>query len=382
MEVHRGEQEGRACPWSLSPPAMLHCRNCGLPVRTELSTHFDPVPSALDDVLDVDWLSRALSVRHEGCRVSAVAVNGSRTTVASKHFIDVEFDDPGSPPAPRRLCIKAYFGESTARSRAGESEARFYRDCAPSTAIRIPACSYVGLDEGSGSSVLILEDLNAAGAIPLDAFHRFTPELSAATLRQLARRHAETWEDAALYDPWLAPRMLSISQHVSPEHLQGLLDRPRADGLSEATRSGTRVRAAMQAVGHMPEDSPRCMLHGDTHAGNIFDSTTGPGLLDWQLVQRGTWATDVAYHIGSVLETEDRRQSEWELLQCYLDCLGEFGVAAPAWESAVMAYRQHLAYGFFLWAMTQYTPEALTTATLQRLGHAVEDHGTFELLGV
>ena len=351
-------------------------------MRTELSPQFDPVPSALDDVLDVDWLSSALSVRHEGCRVSAVDVSGSRTTVASKHFVDVAYEDPGSPPAPRRLCIKAYFGENQARARAGESEARFYRDCAPSTATRIPACSYVGLDEGSGSSILILEDLNAAGATPLDALHRFTPELSAATLRQLARRHAETWEDAALYEPWLAPRMLSISQRVSSDHLQVLLDRPRADGLSEATRTGTRVWAAMQTVGHMPEDSPRCMLHGDTHAGNIFDSAAGPGLLDWQLVQRGSWATDVAYHIGSVLETEDRRRSEWDLLRGYLDCLGEFSVTAPSWESAVLAYRQHLAYGFFLWAMTQYTPEELTTATLQRLGQAVEDHGTFELLGV
>lgn len=351
-------------------------------MRTKLSPQFDPVPSALDTVLDVDWLGPALGVRHEGCRVRAVEVHGSRTTVASKHFIGVDFEHPGSPPAPRRLCIKAYFGESTALSRAGESEVRFYRDRAPATATRIPACSYVGLDEVSGSSILILEDLNASGATPLDALHRFTPELSAATLRQLARLHAETWEDPRLFEPWLAPRMLSISENVSSEHVQGLLDRPRADGLSEATRTGARVRAAMQAVGHMPEDSPRCMLHGDTHAGNIFDTEAGPGLLDWQLVQRGSWATDVAYHVGSVLETEDRRRSEWDLLRGYLDCLGEFGVTAPSWESAVMAYRQHLAYGFFLWAMTQYTPEELTTATLRRLGHAVEDHGTFELLGV
>jgi hypothetical protein len=48
----------------------------------------------------------------------------------------------------------------------------------------------------------------------------------------------------------------------------------------------------------------------------------------------------------------------------------------------VAAYKQHLAYGLFLWTMTQYTPEELTTITLQRLGHAVEDHGTFGLLRV
>jgi aminoglycoside phosphotransferase (APT) family kinase protein len=142
------------------------------------------------------------------------------------------------------------------------------------------------------------------------------------------------------------------------------------------------VRAAMQALGRLPEDSPRCMLHGDTHAGNVFATAAGPGLLDWQLIQRGTWATDVAYHIGAVLETEDRRRSEWDLLRDYLDSLGELGAPTPSWDSAVALYRQHLAYGFFLWAMTQFTPEELTTNTIRRLGHAVEDNGTFELLGV
>jgi len=351
-------------------------------VSTDVSRLFVQVPSSLDEVLEADWLSEALRSHHVGCVVRSAAVRDSRATVASKHFLTVDYRDPGSPPAPERLCVKAYFGEAHGRSRAGESEARFYRDCAPSTSTRIPACSYVGLDEGSGSSILILEDLNAAGATPLDALHRFTPELSAATLRQLAHLHAETWDNARLYESWLSPRMLSLAQNLSDDRLQELLDRPRGDGLSRAARTATRVRAAMRTLGGLPESSPSCMLHGDTHAGNIFDSTRGPGLLDWQLVQRGSWATDVAYHISSVLETDVRRQSEWDLLAGYLRCLGELGVPTPSWDSAVASYRQHLAYGLFLWSMTQFTTENLTAPTLQRIGLAVEDHATFELLGV
>jgi hypothetical protein len=350
-------------------------------MNTDPSLRFEAVPSNLDTVLDPEWLSSALRTHHTGCVVRSAAVRDSLTTVASKYFLMVDYDDPGSPPAPERLCVKAYFGENQALSRAGESEAHFYRDWAPTTGTRIPACSYVGLDD-SGSSILVLQDLWAAGATPLDALHRFTPELSAATLRELAQRHAETWEDTRLYEPWLAPRMLSISENVTAERLQELLDRPRGDGLSPTIRNGARVRAAMRALGRMPETSPRCMLHGDTHAGNVFHTEAGPGLLDWQLIQRGSWATDVAYHIGSVLETEDRRRSEWDLLRGYLQRLGELGVSEPAWESAVTLYKQNLAYGFFLWAMTQYTREELTTATLRRLGAAVEDNETFELLGV
>jgi len=338
-------------------------------MSAEPSRVFDHVPTNLDEVLDPEWLSTALRSRHAGCVVRSVTVRDSLSTVASKHFLIVDYDDRGSPAAPERLCVKAYFGDNRMLSRAGESEA-------------IPDCSYVGFEEDTGSSILILEDLWAAGATPLNALHHFTPELSAATLSQLALRHAETWEEPRLQEPWLAPRMLSLAENLSAERLQELLDRPRAEGLAPATRDGSRVRAAMQALGRLPEDSPRCMLHGDTHAGNVFLTEDGPGLLDWQLIARGSWATDVAYHIGSVLETEDRRQSEWELLRGYLACLGELGVTVPTWESAAMSYKQHLAYGLFLWAMTQFTPEELTTATLQRLGHAVEDHSTFELLGV
>ena len=354
----------------------------GVGVTTDLSHRFVPVPWRLDDILDADWLSEALRQRHPGCQVRSAAVRDTRATVASKHFLVVDFRDAGYPPAPLRLCVKAYFGEAQAHSRAGESEARFYRDVAPSTLTRIPACSYVGMEEDSGSSILILEDLSAAGATPLDALHHFTPELSAATLRQLAHLHAETWDDVRLCEPWLGPRISSLAQNLTNERLQELLDRPRGDDLSPATRSAARVRAAMTALGRLPQNSPQCMLHGDTHAGNIFDTEDGPGLLDWQLVQKGSWATDVAYHISSVLETDDRRQSEWDLLAGYLKCLGELGVKTPLWESAVMSYKQNLAYGFFLWAMTQFTPEELTTPTLRRIGRAVEDHATFELLGV
>jgi hypothetical protein len=345
------------------------------------SSSFDLVPYGRDQVLDPDWLGSALGVRHRGCQVAAVAVRHTRRTIASKLFLVVDYEDPGTPPAPTGLCVKGYFDEARTSSGAGYSEARFYRDLASSTRVRMPGCSYVGLDEATTSSVLVMEDVEAAGGRLLDALEPFGVELCAATLDQLARLHAASWEDAVLEEPWLAPRMGSLAASVPLEHLQSLLDRPRAEGLSAAVRDATRVRTAMEAVGRRTTTAVPCLIHGDTHSGNIYDATTGPGLLDWQLVQRGSWANDVAYHIGSVLEVEERRDSEWDLLAGYLGALRRQGAPAPPWEEAVTAYRAHLPYGLFLWSMTQYTAEPITTATLQRLGHAVEDHESFELLG-
>ncbi len=348
---------------------------------THASSSFDVVPDDDAQVLDPDWLGPALATRHDGCTVATVAVRTTRRTIASKLFLTVGYDDPGTPPAPSGLCVKAYFGEARHHGGAGYGEARFYLDVAAALDVRMPGCSYVGLENDSTTSVLIMEDVEASGGLLFDALRPFGVERCAATLDQLAGLHAAWWGAPQLEAPWLAPRMESLAQSVPLEHLQGLLDRPRAEGLSAAVRDATRVRAAMGAVGRRTAGTEHCLLHGDTHSGNVYDTAAGPGLLDWQLVQRGSWANDVAYHIGSVLEIDERRRVEWDLLAGYLEALGRHGVTPPTWDEAVTAYRAHLPYGLFLWSMTQFTPEPITTATLQRLGHAVEDHQSFELLG-
>ncbi len=45
--------------------------------------------------------------------------------------------------------------------RAYLREARFYRDIAPRSRIRTPRCYYAGIDEATGGSVLVMEDLDS-----------------------------------------------------------------------------------------------------------------------------------------------------------------------------------------------------------------------------
>ena len=52
------------------------------------------------------------------------------------------------------------------------------------------------------------------------------------------------------------------------------------------------------------EARPQFLVHGDAHAGNIFRTDRGSGLIDWQVLQRGTWAIDVAYHLCAVLPVD------------------------------------------------------------------------------
>ena len=89
------------------------------------------------------------------------------------------------------------------------------------------------------------------------------------------------------------------------------------------------------------------------------------------------------------LTTSDRRSRPRSVAGSNGICCAFTSVAWRTWGSLLRPgsrrrppTAQHLAYGLFLWAMTQFTPEELTTITLRRLGRAVEDHHTFELLGV
>jgi aminoglycoside phosphotransferase (APT) family kinase protein len=123
-------------------------------------------------------------------------------------------------------------------------------------------------------------------------------------------------------------------------------------------------------------------VHGDAHAGNIFRDPHGPGLIDWQLLQSGGWALDVAYHIAAVLPVEVVEVEERALLAHYLSEMAALGCAMPDAETAWRQYREAPAYGYYLWSITRRVDPAIIDVFVERLGKAVVRHDTFALLGV
>jgi hypothetical protein len=128
----------------------------------------------------------------------------------------------------------------------------------------------------------------------------------------------------------------------------------------------------------LADATPRCLLHGDAHVGNLYlDGAGDPCLLDWQLVQRGPWFVDVGYHIGCALAVEDRRAHEDELLEHYLRRVGVEGGEPPSLDDARAALGIGMVYGFFLWAITLKVHPTVIAAMLERLGTAVADHQAY-----
>jgi Phosphotransferase enzyme family len=170
-----------------------------------------------------------------------------------------------------------------------------------------------------------------------------------------------------MFESWGADKTRSI--------IAGNLHGSNGDGVPDALRDEHRLVDAYRAlIASDPGRAPWCVIHGDPHVGNLFvDAEDHPGLLDWQLVQRGAWSVDVGYHIASVLSVEDRRSAEDDLLRHYLDCLGSFGVEPPAWDYARPALRGGIVHGFFLWSITTKVEPAIIEILLRRLGTAAAD---------
>ena len=337
------------------------------------------VPTDLGTVLDPAWLSRALDDIDEGSRIVAVEEVGSSETLAQKVRFRVTVESADGARRTTAYCVKAHLDGSSGADLL--NEARFYRDLAPRLDVRMPRVYYTGIDDDADQAMIVMEDIVANGGRFLSAHSPYSLDTTRDTLGQLARLHAGTWGDEQLASlEWLAPRAAAIAQYVPNDVLQTLLDDGRSDGIAPALRDARNVSEAMlRTAAH----DATCVIHGDTQSGNAYlDPRERACWLDWQVVQLGNWATDVSYHIATVLDIEDRREHEAALLRHYLTELASFDVPVPPWDEGWDLYTRSFSYAYFLWAITRVSSREVVLIHIPRLAAALTDHDTFRRLGI
>ncbi|MGD9791902.1 MAG: phosphotransferase family protein [Acidimicrobiia bacterium] len=339
---------------------------------------FEPAPTSVEKIFTPAWLTEALGVVAPERIVDVRSVD-DYTTVLSKIRFEVDVVRGDGTRETRRYCLKGGFTERAAVADI-RIESRFLREVGPSLDVRMPVCRYGGIDETTGRCVFIMDDLVAEGVQWLNSQFRYTPELAAQALTQLAILHASTWGADKLRDfEWLIGTGPSVA-FMPLERLQSNMDDGRSDALPSELRDAARIASAVGRVA--PPSEHVCVVHGDPHSLNIYLDREGrPCLLDWQLAHVGHWAIDVAYHIAVVLDIETRRAHERELLQGYLADLRRLGVDAPSFEDAWADMGRYLIYGFFLWNVASATPRVDIIEHVPRLGTAMLDHATLEKLG-
>ena len=341
------------------------------------------VPATLEAALDPAWLTEALASVSGGRAVTGVETVEVIRTVATKVRFSVTLDGLAESQA---FCAKGLLDVDAGTSKGGSTmirEADFYTRVGPKVAVNTPICVAAITDREAQQGIVVMRDLIAAGARFCSALEPFSADQAAASLEQLAALHA----GRAMLDtmPWITPRVGDLAQmkYISVETLQELLSGKRGEGLSDAVKNAERLGAGMRALAERDATRPQFLVHGDAHAGNIFRHADGrTGLIDWQLLQRGGWALDLAYHVNAVLPVEIAEREERKLLDHYLTVMSGLGCDLPEREEAWRQYREAAIYGFYLWSITRRVDPPIIEMFVGRLGRAVERHGSHALLGV
>jgi hypothetical protein len=340
------------------------------------------VPNTVAEALDPAWLSQALAGVSGGRAVTAVEQVEYIKTMATKVRFTVTFDGSDEPLA---LCIKGLLDIDEGNASLGSTcvaEADFYCSIAPYVNVRVPECLVAVIDRDAQQAAIIMRDLIVDGATFCSALDIFTADDAASSLSQLAALHARS--DLLADADWIGPRSGQIAHTptFSGAMIQTLMDDPRGANLSAEVRNGDNILAAMRQFADLSDTRPQFILHGDSHAGNIYRTAQGLGIIDWQVIQRGSWALDVAYHINAVLPVEIAEAEERRLLGDYLARMRAAGMDMPGDEQAWTQYREAVAYGLFMWAITRRVDPPVIHRFTDRLGKAAMRHDTFRLLGV
>jgi hypothetical protein len=337
--------------------------------------------------------------------VTGVAVRHTWQGTTSHLHLDVDYADPATT-LPRHLFVKTQLGTvhdlpdavEVSLSEGGggtvllNDETRFYRDLRDGIDAETLTAYFADHLVGPSQFLIITEDVTDRGARFPDAVEGLTVDEVDELLGTLAQIHAPFWDSPRLQAggdlSWLEHPVtgpFATFLHTNGfDIIRMFLELPYKKALLEAAGTDAdTLEAAFWNLAARTAQGPITLLHGDPHPLNTYTLPAGNvGVLDWQLVRRGSWSHDVSYALIGALEPDLRRAHERELLDNYRGRLQAAGIDVPTREKMWAAYRGGPAWGFCMWAITpdQMYSVAVVTAVLNRFAEAYVDLGTGELL--
>jgi len=351
-------------------------------------------PSQLDE-LTPDILTAALADGAPGVVVEAVDIVAAKrcgdgvASTADRVVLDLTYQVGAGSVLPQRLVLKTMLATPHAPAAMYENEVRFYRELRHDVDIEAPTAFASHFDKATGQFGLLLEDLTARNARFPSAVEPVSLTEVRSILAHLATLHARFWQSPRFDDDlaWVptptSGGMFEVFDLIGLELIEDQVARYpfKQELIAPLHRSVAQMWDLLWEVQRRHAAAPPTLLHGDPHLGNTYLLPGGQGgLLDWQLMMRGSWAHDVTYLMVTALDPETRRHHQHDLLAEYLDQLSAAGVPnAPtppaAFEQCRVAALWGLVIGWLICPPENYGT-AITEANLSRAVTAVWDFDT------
>ncbi len=271
-----------------------------------------------------------------------------------------------------------------------ETETRFYRQLSPELT-GVPHCYGSGFDPYTGRFVLILEDLADLSKSPCefpDTLHPIDADRAALVVELLASLHATFWGRLPARTGVGPLGWLYAASGDSASLLTGPLLKTSARRLAERTDlpvdRGRFIDDNYRAVAALVDRAPHTVMHGDAHPGNLYFRDGKAGLLDWQAVRRGHPGRELAYTLVTSMTTENRRESQRDLLDVYRGALAAAGGPELDRDGLWDRYRQGALYPYVATLITTgmggMQAEDIALKGLERSLEALDDLDTVALL--
>ena len=322
--------------------------------------------------------------------VSAKRCGDGVASTADRAVLELTYREGRAAGLPRRMILKTMLATPHAPEAMYENEVRFYRELRDELDIEAPQAFASTFDPATGRFGLLLEDLTARDARFPSTLDDVALDEVRSLLGHLATLHARFW-DSPRFDTdldWLATPMrggmFEVFDLIGLELIEDQVDRHpfKAELIAPLGRTLPEMWELLWQVQRRHCEAPTTLLHGDPHLGNTYLLPGGRGgLLDWQLMMRGSWAHDVTYLLVTALPPEVRRANQHELLAEYLDALAAGGVVdapvpADAFEQCRRAALWGLVIGWLICPPENYGEE-ITATNISRTVTAVADYDTF-----
>ncbi|MDP1631248.1 MAG: aminoglycoside phosphotransferase family protein [Caulobacter sp.] len=364
-----------------------------------------PVARRLEDVprrieaITAEWLTAVLCGGAPGAEVTAFAFGPGSSGTSVRRQIRLTYNAAGAAAGlPATLFAKS---TPTALTRlvngfSGTTavEALFYARLRPELTLEAPTGYHSAYSLTSYRSIHLLEDLVATRqAIFCSPRSHINRDQANDIVDILAALHARFYDDRRIgtgfgglktYPRWFrdADRWANLRRHHERAMSEAAAVIP-ADVLARRNEIWPALMRSFEAHG----TEPATVLHSDVHLGNWYITGAGRmGLCDWQCVNTGLWARDVAYAISATLTVEDRRAWESELLERYLEKMRAGTGRHFEFERSWTLYRQQMFAALLMWTPTlchsplfpDMQPMEVCLEMIKRMTTAISDLGSLD----
>ncbi|WP_439814560.1 phosphotransferase [Zavarzinia sp. CC-PAN008] len=315
-----------------------------------------PIPIVAPDEITPDWMTDVLRAR--GLDVTVTALDWSQVgtgQLGETRRYRLTYAGAAPSGAPATVVGKFPSASPVSREFAAtnglyQTEVNFYTQLSATAGIRVPRTWFAALDPATMDFVLLFEDMAPARAG--DQMRGCTLAEARAVLVQAARLHASHWDDAALLAAeW--PAKAELTQDFYTDELLNSLYPGYIERYAE--RIAPDVRAVVDAFmanyprWNKPLSGPRCLTHNDFRPDNMLfgtgDGSPDVAVVDWQSLNMGIGAVDVAYFLGGALDRDLRRAHEDDLLAEYHATLVGLGVKGYSLADFHQDYRHYSLQG-------------------------------------